>query len=345
MFLRYCLALLLCLPLPAVELQFATYFGGDLGEQANGAALDADGNIYVVGQTRTMPAAPGSLSAVTGASDDVFVLKLDPTGTHVRYFAVFGGSGRERGSAIAVDAEGCAYITGWTFSEDFPVTPSAAQTSFGGGTRDAFVAKLSADGSRFEYATYLGGALFEDGEGVAVDAQGRAVVTGATASPNFLVTPGAVELGRPTTTRAAYVTRLSADGASFEWSALIGGSAQDQAYAVALDADGAPWIAGYTTSADFPTTAGAYQRQRRGSDDAFVARLSATAAASRPPRCSAAGSARVPSPTALATRRWRSPWTPAGRSSPATPSRRTSPSPTIRHSAAGSPSETPSRRA
>ncbi|MBI1358310.1 MAG: hypothetical protein GC160_28580 [Acidobacteria bacterium] len=278
MFLRFCLTLLLCQSLFAVELDFATFFGGEYGEQGADVALDSEGNIYVIGQTRDVPASPGALYSVTGTSYDIFVLKLNPTGTQILYLAVFGGTGRETGKGITVDAEGCAYVTGWTFSDDFPVTPGAAQTTFGGGTRDAFVAKLSADGSRFVYATYLGGSLFEDGEAIAVDAAGRAVVTGTTASPDFVTTEGALELGRPGTNRSAYVTRLSADGSTLEWSALVGGSGQDQAHAVTLDADGSVWIAGSTTSADFPVSAGAYQTSQKGSDDAFVARLSADGA-------------------------------------------------------------------
>ena len=272
---RCCLALLLSLPLGAVELEFSTFYGGEFGEQANDVALDADGNVYIVGQTRDLPAAPGSLSNITGTSFDIFVLKLNPTGTEVLYFAVFGGSGRELGTGIEVDAAGSAYVTGWTFSTDFPVTPGAAQTTFGGGSRDAFAAKLTPDGSAFEYATFIGGSTFEDGSGIGVDAQGRAVVVGTTGSSDFLTTPGALELARPVTTRSAFLTRLSADGSTFEWSALVGGSDRDEARAVALDADGSAWIAGYTTSTDFPVTAGAYQSELRGSDDAYVAHIHA----------------------------------------------------------------------
>jgi len=276
---RFCLALLLSLPLTAVELDFATFYGGEFGEQANGVALDAEGNVYIVGQTRDLPAAPGSLSDITGTSFDIFVLKLNPTGTETLYFAVFGGSGRELGTAIAVDPEGSAYVTGWTFSDDFPVTDNAAQKAFGGGTRDAFVAKLTPDGSALAYATYLGGSTFEDGTGIAVDSAGRAVVVGTTGSPDFSTTAGALELGRPVNTRSAFAARLSADGSALEWSALLGGSDRDEARSVALDADDSLWIVGYTTSTDFPISAGAYQSARKGSDDAYVAHMSADGAA------------------------------------------------------------------
>ena len=257
----------------APRLEFSTFFGGEFGEQGNGVALDAQGNIYVVGQTRDVPAAPGSFSSVTGSTFDVFVLKIDPTGTQLLYQAVFGGSARERGTAIAVDAEGAAYVTGWTFSEDFPVTGGAAQTEFGGGTRDAFVAKLTPDGSALEYATYLGGSTFEDGNAIVVDVDGRAWAVGTSGSVDFPATPDALKSTQPIDTRSAYVTALSPDGDRFEYSTLLGGSGRDLGTAVALGAAGELWIAGNTGSVDFPVTAGVFQKDLAGVDDAFVVRL------------------------------------------------------------------------
>lgn len=254
-------------------MEFSTFFGGEFGEQGNGIALDSEGNIYVVGQTRDVPAAPGSFSAVTGSTFDVFVLKLDPTGTQMLYQAVFGGSARERGTAIAVDASGAAYVTGWTFSEDFPVTPNAAQTAFGGGTRDAFVAKLSLDGSQLEYATYLGGSTFEDGNGITVDASGVAWAVGTSGSVDFPATPNALKATQGVDQRSAFIVAVSADGSAFEYASLLGGSGRDQANAVALGDPGELWVAGNTGSTDFPVTAGAFQAELAGVDDAFIVRL------------------------------------------------------------------------
>ena len=100
-----------CFALPAQPLQYSTFFGGEFAEQANGVALDGEGNIYIVGQTRDLVAAPGSFYSVNGLTEDVFVLKTDPTLSQVLYFAVFGGGARERGSAIAVDSQGNIYTT------------------------------------------------------------------------------------------------------------------------------------------------------------------------------------------------------------------------------------------
>lgn len=257
----------------APRLDFSTFFGGEFGEQANAVALDSDGNVYIVGQTRDVPASPGALSSVTGSSFDIFVLKVDPTGTQLLYLALFGGSARELGTGIAVDESGAAYVSGWTFSEDFPVTPGAAQAAFGGGTRDAFVAKISPDGSAFEYATYLGGGAFEDGNALVVDELGRAWTVGATGSADFPVTPDALRAGQVGDVRSAFVVGLSPDGSEVIYSSLLGGTGRDEASSLALDTGPSLWIAGDTASDDFPLTSGAFQSERAGFDDAFVVHI------------------------------------------------------------------------
>src|SRR5262249_6686896 len=134
-----------------------------------------------------------------GGGLDAFVTKLNATGTALVYSTYLGGSGNNQGSGIAVDASGNAYVTGSTFSSNFPVTSGAFQTAFGGGggpsapRDDAFVAKLNASGSTLVYSTYLGGSSVDEGSGIAVDASGNAYVTGATLSSNFPVTPGAFQ--------------------------------------------------------------------------------------------------------------------------------------------------------
>ncbi len=255
-------------------LEFATFFGADFGEAGYDVALGPDGSIYMVGISRNLVAAPGSLAAVTGNSFDIFVMRVDPTGRELIYAATFGGAARDRGSSIAVGADGAAYVTGLAFSADFPVTAGAAQTTFGGGSRDAFVAKLSPDGSRLIYATYLGGRQFDDGNAVAVDAEGRAWVAGASASPDFPSTIDALQPASLSGEGSGFVARVSADGSTIEYASLLGGSGRDEVFALELDPSGPVWLAGRTSSADFPVAAEAFQPERAGSDDAFVLRLS-----------------------------------------------------------------------
>jgi hypothetical protein len=116
------------------------------------------------------------------------VAKLNPTGSALVYATYLGGSGFDRGFGIAVDAAGQAYVTGQTDSLNFPIAGSPFQTTSGGGTYDAFVAKLNAASTMLVYSTYLGGSGFDWGNGIAVDAAGNAYVTGETTSSNFPVT-------------------------------------------------------------------------------------------------------------------------------------------------------------
>ena len=159
------------------------------------------GQRYVTGNTSStdFPATAGAFAAI-GDGDidqgDAFVAKLKPDGSGLEYATYLGGTGSDRGNAIAVDAQGSAYVTGQTESADFPVTAGAFDTSYNSGEGDAFVAKLSPDGSTLEYSTYLGGTDWEGNEGaeaIAVDARGSAYVTGRTHAPNFPITPGAFD--------------------------------------------------------------------------------------------------------------------------------------------------------
>ena len=127
-------------------ISFSTYFGGSASEAVTGVAVDVSGDIYVTGWTESadLPIHNAAQSGF-GGSIDAFVAKFDPTGSFLIYSTFLGGSGDDRSFGIAVDGSGNAYITGWTYSTNFPTTASAAQTGPSGG-RDAFVAGLNATG-------------------------------------------------------------------------------------------------------------------------------------------------------------------------------------------------------
>ena len=238
-------------------------------------AIDAQGNIYATGLSRDLAATPGALSAVTDSTFDVFVVKLDPTGSRVIYNAVFGGSGRDRGTSIAVDSDGAAYIGGVTFSADFPVTEGAAQTTFGGGSRDGFVAKLSADGSQLIYSTFFGGSSLEDINALVLDPLGQVCVAGASASDDMPTTADAIARARPSDSTAAFLARVSAVGDAFEYSSYLGGSRGDEILALSRGPRGRLWAAGFTASPDFPIPRGAIHETNAGAQDAFVVGLPA----------------------------------------------------------------------
>jgi hypothetical protein len=164
--------------------------------------------------------------------------------------------------SIAVDTSGNAYITGFTGSLNFPTTPGAFQTTFGGHEADAFISKLNADGSSLLYSTYMGGNDGDYGNGIAVDATGNAYVTGVTYSSNFPTTPGAFQTtcggGQFGPCGDAFITKLNATGSALLYSTYLGGPNFDQGSGIAIDSSGSAYIAG-GAGAGFPITPGAFQ--------------------------------------------------------------------------------------
>jgi uncharacterized repeat protein (TIGR01451 family) len=185
--------------------------------------------------------------------DPRLALVIDPI---LDYSTYLGGSGSEVGNAIAVDADGNAYVAGTTLSTDFPVKAGAFQTI--GTGYDAFVVKVNSAGFR-AYATYLGGADVDTGAGIAVDALGNAYVAGVTKSLAFPVTPSAYQTayqGGPGRLDA-YVTKLNAAGNGLLYSTYLGGDHDDVPAGIAVDSSNPPnglvYVTGFTTSMNFPT--------------------------------------------------------------------------------------------
>lgn len=246
--------------------------GGELVEhkpriyQTRDGRLDTvDGRFRIVHDQQAI-----EVAFEVGDYDRARPLIIDPV---LSYAGFLGGSSNEQGLSIAVDSSGAAYVTGFTPSADFPTTSGASQTGYAGNT-DAFVSKISADGSTLVYSTYLGGGQSDAAYGLAVDSGGQAYVVGYTSSADFPTTAGAFQtslLG----SQNAFVSKLSADGGSLVYSTYLGGTAIEQARSVAVDNTGAAYITGYTSSTDFPTTAGAFQAALTGTADAFASKLSA----------------------------------------------------------------------
>jgi uncharacterized repeat protein (TIGR01451 family) len=167
-------------------LAYSSYLGGTQDDEANAIAVDSSGSAYITGQTSStqFPVA-GSLQAKAGAAD-VFVTKLNPSGSAIVYSTFLGGNGTDVGFGIALDSQGNAYITGETGSTDFP-TANALHPTWSG-SFDAFVAKLNSSGSALVYSTYLGGSSADFGNAIAVDQSGNAYVTGEADSRNFPTT-------------------------------------------------------------------------------------------------------------------------------------------------------------
>jgi len=264
-------------------LSYSTFLGGSGDDYAYGMAVDAAGNAYVTGYTSSInfPTFPGAFQTSLGGTYDAFITKLNAAGSALVYSTYLGGSNDDYAYGIAVDAAGIASVAGYTLSSDFPTTPGAFQPIFGG-SYDAFVTKLSADGSTRIYSTYLGGSAADYAKGIAVDASGNAYVTGITSS-DFPTTPGAFQ----TNGRGyydAFVVKLEVDGSALVYSTYLGGSTgYDQGFGIAVDASGSAYVTGATSSIDFPTSPEAFQPSFGGGDwywgVAFVAKLNAAGSA------------------------------------------------------------------
>jgi hypothetical protein len=261
-------------------LSYASYFGGSGNTTAWDVALDGMGNVYVAGETLSAGLAttnafqPNYAGDFTGYGGDAFVAKFDNTCSNLIYMTYLGGSGYDAATAIAVDTNGCAYVTGVTDSPDFPVTNAIRSVltgipspTFGLLPFDAFVSKLNANGSALVYSTYVGGDGDDEGIAIAVDTNRCAYITGLTDSTNFPTT-NALQ-----TTLAggwnAFVAKLDPAGTNFVYSTYLGGTSADQGYGIAVDALSQAWITGVTDSTNFPTT-NAIQPWPGGGYDAFV---------------------------------------------------------------------------
>lgn len=240
-------------------LEYAAYLGGDGGELSDDLVVDEAGHAYVTGYTRSpdFPVTPGAYKTTLNGVTDAFVVKVSPAGDSLVYGTFVGGSYLEWGTGLALDEAGSVYLTGYTTSGDLPTTPGAFQATPGGeaGYTDSFVAKLNAGGSALEYSTYLGGDELDQAWDIAVDAAGHAYVTGQTESANFPVTPGAYQ----TDFRRLFVTKLNPTGSELVYSTFLGGNGNDEVGAIAVDEAGHAYVAGHTTSTNFPVTPGAFQ--------------------------------------------------------------------------------------
>lgn len=252
-------------------LVYATYLGGGSYDYGNSIAVDGNGNAYVTGDTNSndFPTSANAPYPVFGGDRDAFVAKLNPEGTLLEYSSYLGGVSYDYGYGIAVDTDSNAYITGWTYSNNFPVTEGAADTTLG--YYDAFVAKFNASGTALVYATYVGGGNNDYGRAIALDGDGNAYVTGNTYWGDF---PTSADAAYPTTQGEsdAFVAKLNASGTALDYATYLGGRFDDYGYGIAVDGLGNAYVTGVTASDNFPTPNATYS-VGGGGNDAFVAKL------------------------------------------------------------------------
>jgi len=255
-------------------LVYSTYLGGSADDQGSGIAVDQAGSAYVTGTASPDFPTQNPYDGSFNGGVDGFVTKLSPAGNALVYSTFLGGSSSDYGYGIVVDQAGSAYVTGYTWSANFP-TQNPYDGIFNGPT-DLFVTKLSPTGNALVYSTYLGGSGLnglDRGYGISVDSAGSAYVTGMTLSSDF-PTQNPYD-GSYNGNYDAFVTKLSPAGNALVYSTFLGGSSSDYGYGIAVDTTGSAYVTGYTYSPDFPTQ-NPYDGSLNGSSDVFVTKLSPT---------------------------------------------------------------------
>ena len=249
---------------------YSSYLGGAGFDEAYSVAVDAFGNAYVAGQTASTdfntvnPFQPAN----AGGGSDAFIAKVNAQGTALLYSSYVGGSAVDVAYGVAVDVNTNAYLTGHTFSTDYPVANPLQETN--AGSADAFVSRINAFGSGFVYSTYLGGSGGDFSRGIAVDANAQAHIAGRTASTDLPLRNALQPTNRGNLD--AFVAKLSLTGSQLVYSTYLGGSEDDLAYGITVDGAGNAYVAGDARSTDFNTRT-PLQAANRGGLDAFVAKF------------------------------------------------------------------------
>ncbi|HEX4606375.1 MAG TPA: SBBP repeat-containing protein, partial [Candidatus Angelobacter sp.] len=277
----------------------ATYFGSSTAP-ANGQEeriadlkLDSTGNVYVTGITNSPSTFPHGASFGKGLTDQLgnvdagFVAKLDPTLSTLKFSTILGGA---QPGGLALDSANEPYVTGGTRSAGFPTTAGAFQSTFNSSSCliagnsfpcfHAFITKLNANGSALVFSSFLEGSASDVGRSIGVDSRGNAYVTGVTVSANFPVTKSAFQKTYPGGTcfgtdpcNSGFVTMMISNGKSLFYSSYLGGHGDDEPVKIFIDPAWNAFVAGGTSSTNFPTTAGAFQRTLSGMSDAFISKV------------------------------------------------------------------------
>jgi len=269
-------------------LTYSTYLAGSKTDQADAVTLDADCNLYITGSTYSSNFPTVNPFQTNLPAGDVFVTKLDTTTSTVLYSTYLGGSADDHGWGIRLDSQGRIGVVGETESSDFP-TQNAYDPTCAGGTcdgdpcDDAFVAQLSSDGSSLRYSTYLGNTADEEANDMAIGPDDQIYLTGNTNSSSFPVVNGyQTSFGGGTCgslpATDGIVTKINpavSGVGSLLYSTYLGGNNCDAGTAIAVDTSGRVYVAGYTSSSNFPVL-GAYQSTRASSSDIFVSKFDTT---------------------------------------------------------------------
>jgi len=264
------------------ELVYSTFIGGSAYEVSNDLTVDSSGSVYVVGFSRSADyPVVNPFQAKNKGSEDVFITKLSPDGSSLVYSSFLGGTSQEWGKGIAIDKKGAAYVAGSTVSADFPIK-KAFQKTYQGAKEyypwDGFITKIHPKGNRLVYSSFLGGNGQDLAYGVAVNSKGEAFITGGTSSTNF---PRKKAVQKSFGGRTdAFVCKVHRSGNRLLYSTFLGGDSYDSGNGIAVDAKGAAYVVGETSSYDFPVKSAAQgvliKDYDESENDVFVTKLSPT---------------------------------------------------------------------
>jgi len=251
----------------------STFIGGSGGDYSYSIALDGDRNVYITGVTSSSnyPTTSGAYDESFNGACDVFVSRLNSSLSNLLASTFIGGSNYDCGYSIALDGGGNVYITGRTYSSDYPTTSGAYDESHNG-YWDVFVSRLNSSLSNLLASTFIGGSNYDYGYSIALDGGGNVYITGVTSSSNYPTTSGAYDESH-NGGYDVFVSKLNSSLSSLLASTFIGGSNYDCGYSIALDGGGNVYITGDTYSSNYPTTSGAYDESHNGGSDVFVSRL------------------------------------------------------------------------
>lgn len=255
-------------------ISYSTYLGGSGADLAKAIAVGTDGSIYVAGNTNSadFPTAAPLQGEFHEGLYDCFVSRFSPDGQTLIFSTYLGGSESEEVNGIAVDREGNVWVGGLTMSTDYPMA-QALQSTFGGAA-DATLTKLSADGSKILFSTYLGGSGSDQANRIAIDPAGNAYLVGQTQSTEDFPTANAFQKSHGGGVVDAFVAKVSANGQQLIYSTFLGGDGDEYGLGIAADGGGNAYVTGGTTATNFPV-AQPFQPTLSGGSDAFITKFAA----------------------------------------------------------------------
>ncbi len=261
---------------------FSTYLGGNSYEVGRDIAIDSNGNVYVTGETisTNFPTTSSAYDVYFNGNNYItFISKLSPEGSNLIYSTFLGGKNDDRSFGIVVDNNGNAYITGSTYSPDFPITAGVYDNAFNTDNyRDVFVTKIGPGGSWLSYSTFVGGSGEEIGYSIALDSKSCVYVTGWTESMDFPISKSAYDSSYGGG-RDIFVFKLNALGSKLDYSTYVGGINKDEAHAIDVNECGNAFCTGTTSSENFPTDSDSFDSTYNEKEDAFIFQLNSSGAA------------------------------------------------------------------